>query len=173
MADKFLPEISETTETFKEKSPIPSSLTPEQKKVFTQLIKDNPFGLQGNIKTLKENFPSDFGGVFPTSEFELESFDKNTFASLLDRQKAYGDIATLFPLEPLSVTTGEIIILPDGTSDRFFEKVEAKMQNYFNSVSKVNDFATDLPNELSKLTKSIGAASQTFVGRISNALQDS
>ena len=173
MADKFLPEISEITETFKEKSPIPSSLTPEQKKVFTQLIKDNPFALQGNIKTLKENFPSDFGGVFPTSESELESFDKNTFASLLDRQKAYGDIATLFPLEPLSVTTGEIIILPDGTSDRFFEKVEAKMQNYFNSVSKVNDFATDLPNELSKLTKSIGAASQTFVGRISNALQDS
>ena len=40
-------------------------------------------------------------------------------------------------------------------------------------MSKVNDFATDLPNELSKLTKSIGAASQTFVGRISNALQDS
>ena len=112
MADKFALEISEITETFKEKSPIPSSLTPEQKKVFTQLIKDNPFALQGNIKTLKENFPSDFGGVFPTSESELESFDKNTFASLLDRQKAYGDIATLFPLEPLSVTTGEIIILP-------------------------------------------------------------
>ena len=173
MADKFAPEISEITETFKEKSSIPTSLTPEQKKVFTQLIKDNPFGLQDNIKILKENFPSDFGGVFPTSESELESFDKNKFASLLDRQKSYGDIATLFPLEPLSVTTGEIIILPDGTSDRFFEKVEAKMQNYFNSVSKVNDFATDLPNELSKLTKSIGAASQTFVGRISNALQDS
>ena len=73
---------SEITETFKEKSPIPSVLNPEQKKVFTQLIKDNPFALQDNIKTLKENFPSDFGGVFPTSESELESFDKNKFASL-------------------------------------------------------------------------------------------
>ena len=32
MADKFLPEISEIAETFKEKSPIPSVLNPEQKK---------------------------------------------------------------------------------------------------------------------------------------------
>ena len=34
MADKFAPEISEITETFKEKSSIPTSLTPEQKKVL-------------------------------------------------------------------------------------------------------------------------------------------
>ena len=47
------------------------------------------------------------------------------------------------------------------------------MKNYFNMVSNVDNFATDLPNELSKLTKSIGSVSQTFVGRISNALQDS
>ena len=115
----------------------------------------------------------DFADVNPLTEFELESFDKNAFSSLLDRNKAYKEMATLFPLEPLSITTGEIITLPDGESDRFFEKVESKMKNYFNSVSNVNDFATDLPNELSKLTKSIGSVSQTFVGRISNALQDS
>ena len=173
MADKFLPNISETTEIFKEKSPIPSFLSPEQIKVYTQLIKDNPVGYEDNINLLKTNFPTDFAEVTPLTEFELESFDKNAFSSLLDRNKSYKDMAKLFPLESLSATTGEVIILPDGDSDRYFEKVEAKVQNYFNMVSNVNDFATDLPNELSKLTKSIGSASQTFIGSISNALQDS
>ena len=173
MADKFLPEVSEITQILNDKAPIPTVLSSEQKKVFTQLIKDNPIGFDSNISLLKDNFPLDFSDVNPLTEFELESLDKNAFSSLLDRNKAYKEMATLFPLEPLSITTGEIITLPDGESDRFFEKVESKMKNYFNSVSKVNDFATDLPNELSKLTKSIGSVSQTFVGRISNALQDS
>ena len=173
MADKFLPEVSEITQILNDKAPIPTVLSSEQTKVFTQLIKDNPIGFESNISLLKDKFPSDFADVNPLTEFELESFDKNAFSSLLDRNKAYKEMATLFPLEPLSITTGEIITLPDGESDRFFEKVESKMKNYFNSISKVNDFATDLPNELSKLTKSIGSVSQTFVGRISNALQDS
>ena len=173
MADKFLPNISETTQIFNEKSPLPSFLSPEQIKVYTQLIKDNPVGYEDNIKLLKDNYPSVFSEITPLTEFELESFDKNAFASLDDRNKWYKEAAKLYPLEPLSATTGECIILPDGDSDRFFEKVEAKVQNYFNMVSKVNNFATDLPNELSKLTKSIGSASQTFVGSISNALQDS
>ena len=56
MADKFLPNISETTEIFKEKSPIPSFLSPEQIKVYTQLIKDNPVGYEDNINLLKTNF---------------------------------------------------------------------------------------------------------------------
>ena len=173
MADKFLPNISETSEIFKEKSPIPSFLSPEQIKVYTQLIKDNPVGYEDNINLLKTNFPNDFAAITPLTEFELESLDKNAFSSLLDRNKSYKDMAKSFPLEPLSATTGEVIILPDGDSDRYFEKVEAKIQNYFNMVSNVNNFATDLPNELSKLTKSIGSASQTFIGSISNALQDS
>ena len=166
-------EESETTQIFKDKSPIPSSLNSEQKKVFTQLIKDNPVGYEDNINLLKTNFPNDFAATTPLTEFELESLDKNAFSSLLDRNKSYKEMAKIFPLEPLSATTGEVIILPDGDSDRFFEKVEAKVQNYFNMVSKVDNFATNLPNELSKLTKSIGSASQTFVGSISNALQDS
>ena len=37
-------EKSETTQFIKDKSPIPSFLNPERKKVFTQLIKDNPEG---------------------------------------------------------------------------------------------------------------------------------
>ena len=156
MADKFLPEVSEITQILNDKAPIPTVLSSEQTKVFTQLIKDNPIGFESNISLLKDNFPSDFADVNPLTEFELESFDKNAFSSLLDRNKAYKEMATLFPLEPLSITTGEIITLPDGESDRFFEKVESKMKNYFNSISKVNDFATDLPNELSKLTKSEG-----------------
>ena len=164
---------SETTQILRDKSPIPSFLDPERKKVFTQLIKDNPEGYEDNINLLKTNFPTDFADVAPLTEFEFESLDRNAFSSLLDRNKSYKEMAKIFPLEPLSATTGEVIILPDGDSDRFFEKVEAKVQNYFNMVSKVNNFATDLPNELSKLTKSIGSASQTFVGSISNALQDS
>ena len=143
MADKFLPNISETSEIFKEKSPIPSFLSPEQIKVYTQLIKDNPVGYEDYINLLKTNFPTDFAEVTPLTEFELESFDKNAFSSLLDRNKSYKEMAKLFPLEPLSATTGDIIILPDGDSDRFFEKVEAKVQNYFNMVSKVDNFATD------------------------------
>tara|TARA_A100001035_G_scaffold259769_1_gene237511 strand:+ start:587 stop:2698 length:2112 start_codon:yes stop_codon:yes gene_type:complete len=172
MADKFLPEESETVQIFKDKSPIPSFLSPEQITTFTQLIKDNPVGFEDNINLLKTNFPTEFADVAPFTEVELESLDKSAFSSLLDRNKSYKEMAKIFPLEPLSITTGDVIILPDGVSDRFFEKVEAKMQNYFSMVSKVDNFTTDLPNELGKLTKSIGSISQTFVGRISNALQD-
>ena len=173
MADKFAPEVSETVQIFKDKSPKPSFLSPEQIKVYTQLIKDNPAEYEDNIKLLKDNYPNIFSEVNPFTESELESLDKNAFSSLLDRNKSYKEMAKLFPLEPLSATTGDIIILPDGDSDRFFEKVEAKVQNYFNMVSKVDNFATDLPNELSKLTKSIGSSAQTFIGSISNSLQDS
>ena len=53
------------------------------------------------------------------------------------------------------------------------EKVDAKMKNYFSKVNNVADFTTNLPGELQKLTRQIGSASSTFIGRISNALQDS
>ena len=74
-------EESETTEIFRQKSPIPSFLEPEQKKVFTQLIKDNPIGFEDNISLLKDKFPMDFAEVNPLTEFELESLDKNAFSS--------------------------------------------------------------------------------------------
>ena len=110
MADKFAPEVSEITQIFKDKTPIPSFINPEQKKVFTQLIKDNPIGFDANINLLKEKFPEDFAGINPLTELELESLDKNAFSSLLDRNKSYKEMAKLFPLEPLSATTGDIII---------------------------------------------------------------
>ena len=114
MADKFAPEISETVQIFKDKSPKPSFLSPEQIKVYTQLIKDNPIGFDANINLLKEKFPEDFAGINPLTELELESLDKNAFSSLLDRNKSYKEMAKLFPLEPLSATTGDIIIpVPD------------------------------------------------------------
>ena len=56
MADKFAPEVSEITQIFKDKTPIPSFINPEQKKVFTQLIKDNPIGFDANINSLRKNF---------------------------------------------------------------------------------------------------------------------
>ena len=130
MADKFLPNISETTQIFNEKSPLPSFLSPEQIKVYTQLIKDNPVGYEDNINLLKDNYPNIFSEITPFTEYELESLDKNAFASLDDRNKWYKEAAKLYSLEPLSATTGECIILPDGDSDRFFEKVETKVQNY-------------------------------------------
>ena len=65
-------EESETTQIFKDKSPIPSSLNSEQKKVFTQLIKDNPVGYEDNINLLKTNFPNDFAATTPLTEFEFE-----------------------------------------------------------------------------------------------------
>ena len=49
MADKFLPEVSEITQILKDKAPIPTVLSSEQTKVFTQLIKDNPIGFESNI----------------------------------------------------------------------------------------------------------------------------
>ena len=54
-------EESETTQFIKDKSPIPSFLDPERKKVYTQLIKDNPEGYEDNINLLKTNFPNNSG----------------------------------------------------------------------------------------------------------------
>ena len=71
MADKFAPEVSEITQIFKDKTPIPSFINPEQKKIFTQLIKDNPIGFDANISLLKEKFPEDFAGINPLTELEL------------------------------------------------------------------------------------------------------
>ena len=66
MADKFLPNISETTQIFNEKSPIPGFLSPEQIEVFTQLIKDNPVGYEDNINLLKDNSVSYTHLTLPT-----------------------------------------------------------------------------------------------------------
>ena len=157
-------------ETFK--SPAPTILSGEQKSFYSQLIQDNPPGYESEIKTLKNTFPTDLGNINPSSSEYLEKLPDNKFNDFLRRSNTYSDAAAA-KLKPLSDTSGSVIILGDGESSKFFEKVEAKTTNYFNKISKVNDFTTNIPGELNKLTNSIGGASTSFVGQISNALQDS
>ena len=172
MANEFLPLDSERFADAFTASPIPSELSQEQKNFFSQMIKDNPDGFSDQISLLKDNFPSDFGDINPFDPSEVSAFSGSQFNDYLRRANSYNDILAL-DLPSLSDTSGTRIVLPDGESDKFMEKVDAKMKNYFQKVNNVADFTTNLPGELQKLTKSIGSASSTFIGRISNALQDS
>ena len=157
-------------ETFK--SPPPENLSGDQISFFTTLIKDNPTGYEEEISLLKNTYPTEFGNVNPYSSSQINGFSGSGFDNYLKRSNSY-DRAAAEKLDSVSDTSGTCIILPDGESDKFFEKVEARTNNFFDKASKVNDFTTDLPNEITKLTDSIGGASSTFVGRISNSLQDS
>ena len=172
MANEFLPKESERFASVFEASPIPDELSQNQISYFSQLIKDNPDGFSKEIGILKENFPNNFGDINPYDPSEVESLSDTSFNDFLRRSNSYSSILA-GDLPSLSDTSGTIIVLPDGESDKFMEKVDAKMKNYFNKVSNVEDFTTNLPGELRKLTKSIGDAASSFIGRISNALQDS
>ena len=154
------------------KSPPPEFLSGDQKNFFTQLIQDNPVGYSSEIKELKKLYPNDLGNINAFDPSQITNLPSSGFNDYLRRSNNYaGQIAP--KLISLSDTSGTSIILPDGESDNFFEKVESKTKNYFNKISKVNDFTTNIPGELKKLTNSIGGASQSFVGAISNSLQDS
>ena len=163
------------SERFAEKtfiSPPPDVLSGDQKSFFTQLIQDNPVGYDKEISLLKNTYPTEFGNVNPFAPEQLNKLSDSKFSDYLRRSDNYSE-KTKPKLESLSDTSGTEIILGDGESSNFFEKVESKTKNYFNKVSKVNDFTTNIPGELTKLTNSIGGASSSFVGQISNALQDS
>ena len=172
MANEFLPKESEKFASVFEASPIPDELSQNQINYFSQLIKDNPGGFSEEIGILKENFPENFGDINPFDPSQVESLSDTSFNDYLRRSNSYNSILAL-DLPSLSDTSGTIIVLPDGESDKFMEKVDAKMKNYFNKVSNVADFTTNLPGELRKLTSQIGSAANSFIGRISNALQDS
>ena len=159
-----------TEETFI--TPPPEILSGEQKSFFTQLIQDNPVGYDEEISLLKNTYPIEFGNVNPFAPEQLNKLSDSNFNDFLRRSNNYADKNTP-KLDSLSDTSGTEIVLPDGESSNFFEKVESKTKNYFNKVNKVNDFTTNMPGELTKLTNSIGGASSSFVGQISNALQDS
>ena len=169
---QFLPKDSERFADKIFKSPPPENLSGDQISFFTTLIKDNPTGYEEEISLLKNTYPTEFGNVNPYSSSQINGFSGSGFDNYLKRSNSY-DRAAAEKLDSVSDTSGTCIILPDGESDKFFEKVEARTNNFFDKASKVNDFTTDLPNEITKLTDSIGGASSTFVGRISNSLQDS
>ena len=174
MANEFLPKESEKFANIFEKTPIPkeSDLSDLQINTFSQLIQDNPVGFSDEINLLKSEFPNTFGDINAPADSQVNAFSDSKFNDYLRRANNYNTMLAL-DLPSLSDTSGTRIVLPDGESDKFMEKVDAKMKNYFNKVSNVADFTTNLPGELNKLTNQIGAAANSFVGRISNALQDS
>ena len=174
MANEFLPKESEKfAKIFTPTAPPKESdLSNLQINTFSQLIKDNPVGFSDEIDLLKSEFPNTFGDINSLADSQVNAFSDSKFNDYLRRANNYNTMLAL-DLPSLSDTSGTRIVLPDGESDKFMEKVDAKMKNYFNKVSNVADFTTNLPGELNKLTNQIGAAANSFVGRISNALQDS
>ena len=165
---------SERFANISEKSPIPkeSDLSNLQINTFSQLIQDNPIGYSDEINLLKDEFPNTFGDINPLDSSTVNAFSDSKFNDYLRRSNNYNTMLAL-DLPSLSDTSGTRIVLSDGESDKFMEKVDAKMKNYFKKISNVNDFTTNLPGELTKLTNQIGSAASSFIGRISNALQDS
>lgn len=148
----------------------PNFLSADQKKVFTQLIQDNPINFDSTINQLKTDFPNDLGNIFPTSDLELDSLSDLDFDKLTSRVENYKQIFKS-EVSTISLTTGDLMIIPDPDQNRFFEKVDAAMKNYFKMASKAQNFNLDLSGELSKLTKMVGNFSKSFIGKISNSLQ--
>ncbi len=152
-------------------SPIPSLLSPEQKTVYTQLIRDNSPLFQDKIRELKKNFPADLGGIVPFSESDVSSFSSSDLFKFQSRSEMYKK-ASGSEVDPISSTTGFTVLAADPNSDRFFERTDTAMKNFFKVANKVDNFNLDLSTEIGKLTKMVGNFSQTFIGKISDSLQE-
>ena len=152
-------------------SPIPSLLSPEQKTVYTQLIRDNSPLFQDKILELKKNFPADLGGIVPFSESDVSSFSSSDLFKFQSRSEMYKK-ASGSEVDPISSTTGFTVLAADPNSDRFFERTDTAMKNFFKVANKVDNFNLDLSTEIGKLTKMVGNFSQTFIGKISDSLQE-
>lgn len=148
----------------------PEFLTSEQSTVFKQLIEDNPADFGGVIGQLKTDFPSDLGNIFSKTDADIDALSSINTDKLMSRVEMYKQIAQK-EVATVSLTTGDLVIQPDPNSNRFFEKVDASMKNYFKMATKSANFNLDLSTELSKLTKSVGNFSQSFIGQISDSLQ--
>ena len=152
------------------KSPIPSLLSPEQTDIFTQLIRDNPISFQNEISDIKRNFPN-LADVSAFSESDISSFSSSDLFKFQSRSEMYKK-ASGSEVNPISSTTGFTVLAADPNSDRFFERTDTAMKNFFKVSSKVDNFNLDLSTELGKLTKMVGNFSQTFIGKISDSLQE-
>ena len=153
------------------RSPTPTSLTPEQVENYTQLIRDNPISFQSEISELKRNHPFDLGDVSPFTESDISSFSSSDLFKFQSRSEMYKK-ASGSEVDPISSTTGFTVMAADPNSDRFFERTDTAMKNFFKVSSKVDNFNLDLSTELGKLTKMVGNFSQTFIGKISDSLQE-
>ena len=152
------------------KSSIPSLLSPEQTDIFTQLIRDNPISFQNEISDIKRNFPN-LADVSAFSESDISSFSSSDLFKFQSRSEMYKK-ASGSEVNQISSTTGFTVLAADPNSDRFFERTDTAMKNFFKVSSKVDNFNLDLSTELGKLTKMVGNFSQTFIGKISDSLQE-
>ena len=159
---------SEITETQRVVSPSPNILSNEQKEYFVQLIKDNPPEFRDEIKQLKSKYPSELGDVQPVN---LADLNDNDSAKMIDRLDNYKQIKTA-DVAPISSTTGNLVVAADPTNDRFVERTDAAMKNFFKTASKVDSFNLDYNTELRKLSMMISDFSQPFIGKISESVQE-
>ena len=159
---------SETTETQRVVSPSPNVLSNDQKEYFIQLIKDNPPEFRDEIKQLKSKYPSELGDVQPVNLTDLNDSDS---VKMIDRLDNYKKIKTA-DVTPISSTTGNLVVAADPTNDRFVERTDAAMKNFFKTASKVDSFNLDYNTELRKLSMMISDFSQPFIGKISESVQE-
>ena len=159
---------SETKETERVVSPSPSVLSNDQKDFFVQLIKDNPSELREEIKTLKRKFPLELGNVEPLNISKLNDSETIKYTNRLDNYKKI----VISDVTPISSTTGNLVVAADPTNDRFVERTDAAMKNFFKTASKVDNFNLDMNTELRKLSMMVSDFSQPFIGKISESVQD-
>ena len=159
---------SETTETQRVVYPSPNVLSNDQKEYFIQLIKDNPPEFRDEIKQLKSKYPSELGDVQPVNLTDLNDSDS---VKMIDRLDNYKKIKTA-DVTPISSTTGNLVVAADPTNDRFVERTDAAMKNFFKTASKVDSFNLDYNTELRKLSMMISDFSQPFIGKISESVQE-
>ena len=149
----------------------PSFLSADQIDVFSDVIKTNSPFLQDQIKELKTSFPSEFGDIEALTEDQINDFTSLATDELQEKLSLYEKIA-LPDVTSISSTTGFTVIAADPNSARFFERTDTAMKNFFKIASEVDNFNLDLSGELSKLTKMVGNFSKTFIGKISDSLQN-
>ena len=135
------------------------------------MIRDNSPAFQDQIRELKKNFPADFADIVPFSESDVSSFSSSDLFKFQSRSEMYKK-ASGSEVDPISSTTGFTVLAADPNSDRFFERTDTAMKNFFKVANKVDNFNLDLSTEIGKLTKMIGNFSQTFIGKMSDSLQE-
>ena len=161
---------NETKEVVKETSAKPSVLSADQVEFFTGLIKDNSPYFSEEISRVKTDFPETFGDISAFSDTEIANFTDSFSEDFQERLSNYQKVA-LPDVTSISSTTGFTVIAADPNSARFFERTDTAMKNFFKIASETDNFNLDLSSELSKLTKMVGNFSQTFIGKISDSLQ--
>jgi len=149
----------------------PPFLSADQIDVFSDVIKTNSPFLQDQIKELKTSFPTEFGDIEALTEDQINDFTSLATDELQEKLSLYEKIA-LPDVTSISSTTGFTVIAADPNSARFFERTDTAMKNFFKIASEVDNFNLDLSGELSKLTKMVSNFSKTFIGKISDSLQN-